>query len=543
MKRLLAHHKLLVLIMLTAAVLGAALFLSVPADATVQAFNAAPSDITASGANQFELQDGENPHAGLTTYDGAATCLPCHQQQALDQHASVHFQWRGETPYVVNAGDEGKITGVNDFCGHPLVNAWLGKMVNIDGVTVDGGCATCHMGTGIKPGADATDEQLASIDCLICHSDTYRRTVALVDGIYRMVPAPEKMSVTLEDALANLGSPSKAACVACHAYGGGGPNNKRGDIEPILANPPTPEVDVHMSPVEAGGQGFDCVDCHVYQDHRVPGRGSDLMPTDVDLVPACADCHTTTPHSLASINQHTARVNCTVCHIQTFARHKSTDMYRDFTESEVDEIKRLYEPKITRESNVIPEYRFFNGYSTFYLLGAPAQVGESGKVLMAGPLGSVQDAGAKISPFKHHQALQPYDLSTGAIIPLNMGIVFQTGDMPKAILSGAQKLGWALPLGYDFIPTERYMQINHTVTPAKNALTCNDCHYQGTRMDFDLLGYTPKTEVDGKPLCTSCHGAKNAGKNRGNDFYKVHNIHVTAKSLDCSACHNFSKAR
>lgn len=494
-------------------------------------------------AQTTEPVDGVNPHEGLTTYEGAATCLPCHEEQVTGLHSSVHFQWKGETPYVEDVGIEGKITGVNDFCGHPLVNAWLGKMTNVDGVIVDGGCATCHMGTGIKPLADATGAQLASMDCLVCHSDLYKRTVQLVDGVYRMVTALDKMTVDLPAALEAIAKPSKAACVTCHAYGGGGPNNKRGDIEPILANPPTPEVDVHMSPVEAGGAGFTCNNCHVMQEHHVAGRGSDLMPTDLDVVVACANCHTSTPHKSAAVNQHTARVNCTVCHIQTFARHKSTDMFRDFTESELDVVKRLYEPKITRESDVVPEYRFFNGYSTFYQLGMAAVPGESGRVLMSGPLGSVQDAQAKISPFKHHQALQPYDLSTQAIIPLNMGIVFQKGDMPAAIVAGAAKLGWTLPLGYDFIPTERYMQINHTVNPAENALTCNDCHGGKKLLDFDLLGYTPLETRDNQPLCTSCHGARKAGQTSGQSFYKIHNIHTTAQRLDCSECHTFSKAQ
>lgn len=483
-----------------------------------------------------------SPHASLSTYVGSATCIGCHAKEASDLHSTVHYQWSGFTPNVVGGTTGGKATSLNDFCGYPGVNTWLGKMVNVDGVTVDGGCATCHAGIGAKPLPDQTPEQLANMDCLVCHSDQYKRKVELVDGSYKMVPAPEKMSVSLQTALANIGKPTKAACIACHAYGGGGANNKRGDIEPILANPTSPQVDVHMASKDVGGQGFTCTTCHVTQDHHIAGRGSDLRPNDLNVTMSCDTCHTQAPHDSARLNQHTARINCTVCHIQSFARNTSTDMYRDFRVADLDVVKRLFEPQITRQANVTPIYRFFNGTSTFYNLGEPAVAGTSGRVLLSGPLGTVQDAVAKISPFKQHTATQPFDPSTAAIIPLKMGIVFQKGDMDAAIKAGAAALGWTLPQGYGFLNTERYMQINHGVTPASNALSCTSCHNGGTRLDFKLLGYTPKTTRAGKPLCASCHEDKSGEWSPSQLFTKVHDKHVTGEGYNCSECHAFSKA-
>ncbi len=482
-----------------------------------------------------------NPHASLTTYEGSATCITCHAKETSDLHSTVHYQWSGFTPDVVGGESGGKATSLNDFCGYPGVNTWLGKMVNVDGVTVDGGCATCHVGIGAKPLPDQTTEQMANMDCLVCHSDQYKRKVELVNGAYKMVPAPENMSVSLPTALSNIGKPTKAACIACHAYGGGGANNKRGDIEPILSDPPSTQVDVHMASKSVGGAGFTCTNCHTTQDHHIAGRGSDLRPTDLNVVMSCDTCHTATPHDSADLNKHTARVNCTVCHIQSFARNTSTDMYRDFRVSELDVVKRLYEPKITRQANVTPVYRFFNGSSSFYNLGEPAVVGANNRVLLAGPLGSVQDAQAKISPFKQHTATQPYDVSTNAIIPLKMGIVFQKGDMNGAISAGASAMGWPLPQGFSFLNTERIMQINHGVTPASSALSCDSCHNGGTRLDFAQLGYTPKTTRNAQPLCASCHEDQSNKWTPAELFDKVHNKHVTGENINCSECHTFSK--
>lgn len=75
----------------------------------------------------------------------------------------------------------------------------------------------------------------------------------------------------------------------------------------------------------------------------------------------------------------------------------------------------------------------------------------------------------------------------------------------------------------------------------EQALSCNDCHNGGTRLDFAALGYTPNHAYNGKPLCASCH------KDETNEwseeyFKKVHAKHVTDKKFDCSKCHIFTAA-
>ena len=489
-----------------------------------------------------------------TTYEGSKTCQSCHLDETKEMHASVHYQWRGPTPHVQNMDEGGKLGGINDFCGYPDIN-FIGQMTNLDNETVDGGCATCHTGLGAKPAAEASEAQLENIDCLVCHSDAYQRKVERTDVGFAFVPAPEKMTVELLEAITDVHLPTDESCVGCHAFAGGGHNNKRGDIELAHLDPPSKSFDVHMASAGKGGAGLRCLDCHITQEHRIAGRGSDLRPTDLDLPVRCTNCHADQPHDEGEIDKHTARVDCTSCHIPAFARIQSTDMLRDFRSAEIDEAKRLYEPTITREANVIPEYRFFNGTSLFYEYDTPVNVGEDGRVVMSQPLGDINDSNAKIFPFKHHVAVQAYDNSTGKLIPAKMGVLFQTGDTDAAIRQGAAAVGWPLADGYNFVQTERFMGIFHEVAPEDDALECNDCH-GGTRLDFDALGYTPRTEREGKPLCSSCHEDESDEWDADEFFMKVHEKHVgesgdddvTAsamndESFDCIECHTFSAAR
>ena len=136
----------------------------------------------------------EGSHANrFASYEGTSTCLACHTPEAMAVHGSVHYQWKGSTSETVglNPGDAGKQGGINDFCIYPDIN-WIGKLTNISGQPVDGGCAKCHVGLGRKPEAEASVSQLENIDCLVCHSENYKRKVEMVDGAYRFVPDTEK---------------------------------------------------------------------------------------------------------------------------------------------------------------------------------------------------------------------------------------------------------------------------------------------------------------------------------------------------------------
>lgn len=480
-------------------------------------------------------------HAGrFTVYEGSKTCRRCHPNQAAEVHGSVHYQWNGPTPNVVNMTSGGKMHGMNDFCTNPSLG-FISILTNLQGQQVSGGCAQCHVGMGAKPTSQVSTEQLDNIDCLICHSKNYKRKVVkLADGSFKFAPDESKMTVPLLQAITDIQRSSNDTCINCHAYAGGGQNNKRGDIEEAHRNAGR-DFDVHLAPKSVGGAGLKCVSCHTFTKHHVAGRGVDMRTTDSSVTVRCDKCHTTAPHGNTRLDQHAARINCTVCHIPAFARGSTTDMYRDFSGVEIDAVKQLYEPAITRKGNVVPEYEFFDGISWIYDLGMPAFTdAATGEILTAAPVADINSPGAKINAFKIHRANQPMDPVTTKLLPLKMGLLFQKGNPDQAIRAAATELGWPLPQGYTYVETKRYMGIFHEVAPAERALGCADCH-GGTRMDFPALGYTPKSQRNGRPLCASCH--EDETDEWPTEFFKkVHEKHVTDKKLNCSECHSFARA-
>lgn len=505
-------------------------------------------EITRSDTVQVTILDQSIPLEGshaerFSAYKGTATCLECHTTEAVAAHGGVHYQWKGDASETVGLkpGDAGKLGGINDFCIYPDIN-WIGKLKNIHSQPVDGGCAKCHVGLGEKPVATASQRQLENIDCLICHSEGYKRTVGMVDGAYRFVPDTQKMEVSIFQAAVDITLPSNGRCLDCHTKAGGGNNFKRGDLEEAHRNA-TRSFDVHMASKQSGGAGLNCVDCHTASGHRIAGRGTDLRPFDSLDEVSCEKCHGDTPHDDKKLDKHTYRVNCTVCHIPTFAKVAPTDMARDWSQpGELNEAKGLYEPANTRLANVIPEYRFFNGTSYFYQFGDAAIPEENGFITMSAPMGSIKDSGARIYAFKHHLGNQPIEMNDRRLLPLKIGLFFETGVIDLAVQKGAEAVGWPNQ-GYEFARTERFMGLFHEVAPSGQALSCTDCHSGGGRMDFNALGYSPKQTYDGKALCASCHKDESDEWDGDKRFKKVHEKHVDDKELDCSKCHSFSKAQ
>jgi hypothetical protein len=128
-------------------------------------------------------------------------------------------------------------------------------------------------------------------------------------------------------------------------------------------------------------------------------------------------------------------------------------------------------------------------------------------------------------------------VATQAILPVKSGILFQTGNIEKAILTGAKQAGFPLPQGYTFVNVQRYMGIFHEMPPADQALECAACHDSNDRVDFSALGYDPRPERNGQPLCTSCHEQEDDPLT----FYQLHAKHVDDQNIACSTCHFFTR--
>jgi len=496
-------------------------------------------------------------HSQITAYDGPATCIACHQQQAQEMFGSVHYQQIGDTPHVPNldgaAGKGGNgLRVMNSYCGTPTTSSHAT-------------CATCHVGNGRLPSPELSANQLQNIDCMMCHQDAYKRTpappyVALtIPGTngtlhtiqtvvedatgFSFMPDTAKMSISMLEAAQTVHLPTRASCLRCHAGAGGSDGGKRGDISTVTVNPPLGS-DVHMSPQ---GGDLSCAACHSAGNHRVMGRGVDLRPSDSPAPLTCAKCHTERPHgdynarNGTSRDVHAMRVACQACHIPRFAKDKSTEMERDWSHAEFSMAacrgQGGWLPSEVRATNVVPAYAWFDGTSLANTLDQAPIRDSLGDYVLALPNGSVQSPGARLHPMKVHRSNSALHDGSGLMIPHSTFTYFASGDFSKAIQEGQALSG--LQGAASVVTVKEYQTINHGVETASSALECGACHSAYTaggpvRMNLQAdLGYALKGPV--QQVCTQCHGSKSAG------FASVHSRHVQSKGHDCSNCHNFSR--
>ena len=297
-----------------------------------------------------------------------------------------------------------------------------------------------------------------------------------------------KNATELLEKIKNVRKPTKYECVRCHVYAGGGELFKR-DFEPFYANPD------HMAILD-----FDCTSCHIAKNHRIAGRGLDEWVSELDERIDCTNCHIegkahagVDDEEIAKVlDRHTKTVHCTVCHIPRIAKVLPTDVFRDWREAVYEEERGKYEPLMSRISNVIPTYAWWNGKDRVaYIYPEPVK---GDKIVYFAPVGSKDDPNSKIYPFKLHRAIVPFDEEKRIPIPIKVGVAFKTGNTTKAIMLGAKQSG--LNFTGTFIMMERYMSIHHGVVPADDALKCEDCHFYGKRLDWKALGYS------GDPILT-----------------------------------------
>lgn len=517
-------------------------------EGTVTKTSAAKSVVAVNIAATTPPPGATGTHAGRITsaYTGSSVCQGCHMQQVKDSFGSIHYQWQSYSTSKNNLKKVGvavgKRFGINGFCGYVGDINWLGKLINGNGIEVDGGCARCHNGMGAKPTEIASQAQYDNIDCLTCHSETYKRGVVKnAAGVFVMAPMTSAGNGSIAMA-SNIVRSSNALCLNCHIKAGGGNNFKRGTLGETMRNP-TRDQEVHLS---LSGAKLLCTSCHITKNHHMAGVGADLPSADSSVK---IDCSTATCHQAATLhaantrmNTHAKRIACQTCHIPFVGSTDPVDVNRRYDmPAEYNTTTALYDPWMDRQLNVKPVYRFYDGKVNLYSFGDPITTDASGMFTMVGPSATIASVGAKITPFRQHLTTVAKDVSN-RMVPMKMGLVFQSGDIAGAILNGTAGVGWAYT-GYTYQQAQQFMAVDHGVVPKAQALACADCHYGGTRIDFKALGYTLNATYNGKPVCASCHSDKTnvwtAGQQR---FDNVHSFHVTGKGLNCNVCHPFSKA-
>lgn len=397
-------------------------------------------------------------------------CLECHPETASEVMSTAHWTW--ETgPYFLKDREGpvtvGKKNAINNFC--------IGIQGNWPG------CTSCHVGYGWE---DATYDFSAQeqVDCLVCHDTT---------GTYVKGAAGLPVEgVDLVEVAKSVAEPSRENCGGCHFKGGGGNAVKHGDLDETLYFPPS-NVDVHM-----GEHDFLCTDCHRTENHNIRGRSISVSLDDANQV-YCTDCHQEDLHTDSRINAHVQSVACQTCHIPVAATRDETKMYWDWSTAGSDEIEESLHTYLkikgsfVYEGNFTPEYRWYNGEVAYrYLLGDPIDPTQVTPINL--PAGNIADPEAKIFPFKVHLAKQPYDTVNNILLQpktYGEGGFWTDFDWDQALRLGSEITGLEYSGFFGFTETEMYWPTTHMVKPAEEALTCEQCHGETGRMDWEALGY------------------------------------------------------
>ncbi len=398
-------------------------------------------------------------------------CISCHTERHLEVMKSNHWNWEREE-YVEGRGIVylGKKNAVNNFC------------IGVEGNELS--CAKCHIGFGMKE-TDFDYSESKNIDCLVCHDNTETYAKAPEKG-----GAPEPR-LDLNNIAQNVGKPKRTNCGVCHFYGGGGNNVKHGDLDEAMFET-TKNIDVHMG---KDASNMQCVDCHLTSKHNISGKMYSLSSMNRNRS-TCEQCHTENPHDDGILNKHTLKVACQTCHIPVYAKVNATKTNWDWSSAgqlkdgepfEVDDTSgnHLYlsiKGSFTWGKNLKPDYIWFNGTATHYLLGD--KIEDTAKPVILNSLkGSYSDKVSKIVPVKIHTAKQPFDPVNKLLIQPKLfsenkgeGAFWKDFDWNKASEEGMKVVNLPFSGNISFINTIMYWPVNHMVSIKENSVKCVECH-------------------------------------------------------------------
>jgi octaheme c-type cytochrome (tetrathionate reductase family) len=436
-------------------------------------------------------------------------CLTCHTEAAKQVQHTKHWTW--ESVDAKTGQKRGKKNIINNYCTSPISN--------------EKDCMACHAGYGWKDSSfDFAVEK--NVDCLICHdtTGTYRKLPGDAGHpVYERVEFPKGSGKFVEPAdlkkvAQNIGLPSRSNCGSCHFFGAGGNGAKHGDLDSSLQHPGK-YLDVHM---DEKGLNFTCVTCHVTEKHEVSGsrynvaaavKGPAHLRGKTDASPAaCQSCHSDKPHSgrMDILNTHTAKIACQTCHIPEYARNEiGTEASWDWSQATVmgadgkpttrkdSAGRRAFDSKKGTwvwDSYVIPEYRWFNGDSTYKVIGDKIDPGKTVQINEIG--GAPNAADSRIWPMKIHRGKQPYDKVNNYLTVQHTGgeddtALWHNYDWQKAIGAGMKAAGLPYSGEYAFVSTEMTWPVTHMVAPEHDALSCAQCHSENGRLQNIAGVYMP----------------------------------------------------
>ncbi len=429
-------------------------------------------------------------------------CLSCHTERGKEVMHSNHWNWEREE-YVAGRGIVylGKKNAINNFC------------IGVEGN--EQSCAKCHIGFGMTDKTFSyTDEK--NIDCLVCHDNTETYAKAPEKG-----GAPDP-NLDLNNIAQHVGEPKRSNCGVCHFFGGGGNNVKHGDLEQSMFEP-VKDVDIHMA---VDGMNLSCIACHKTENHMISGKMYSLSSMNRNRA-TCEECHLDNPHTDEILNKHTFKVACQTCHIPEYAKVNATKTDWDWSTAgklkdgqpfEIDDKDGNHTYLSIKGSfkwgkNLKPDYIWFNGTASHYLLGDV--VNDTTKPLVLNELhGSYNDRDSKIIPVKIHRARQPFDPVNKMIIQPKLfsdktgeGALWKDFDWMRAAEVGMKDVNLPFSGRIAFINTEMYWPVNHMVSSKDKSVQCNECHArENSRLaglkDFYMPArdYSPFIETAGSSI-------------------------------------------
>jgi octaheme c-type cytochrome (tetrathionate reductase family) len=420
--------------------------------------------------------------------DLTAACLSCHTERDKEVMATAHWTWAREVTRPDGGRMEvGKLNLPNNFCTGAVGN--------------NGSCMRCHIGYGWDD-KDFDFNDPNNIDCIVCHDRTQTYVKRKGGAGMPSTPANATKDAPVPDynyIAANVGLPDKHNCGFCHFEGGGGNNVKHGDLEKALLNT-TKKVDVHMA---ADGKNMNCIDCHTTERHNIMGRQYSVSSDNTNRI-SCEQCHTTRPHGDRILDNHFRKVACQTCHIPTYAKVNATVMHWDWSQAgranEDGSFITEYDTdgnydylsikgRFVWDKNVVPEYVWFNGTASHLLYTDRV---EQEPVQINTLNGNATCPDSRIYPVKIHGGKQPFDAKHKTILAMKLfaenkgeGGFWMDLDWDRSIELGMEYNELPYSGSYEFLSTEVTWPVNHMVAPAKDALSCAECH---TRNNSRLAG-------------------------------------------------------
>jgi hypothetical protein len=132
-------------------------------------------------------------------------------------------------------------------------------------------------------------------------------------------------------------------------------------------------------------------------------------------------------------------------------------------------------------TNVRPEYVWFNGTASHYLLGD--RFDPSRPLAINELKGSYDDPDAKIYPIKVHRGRQIYDTVNHYLVQPKLassrpgdGAYWAEFDWQRAATEGMREVSLPYSGGFGFARTEMSWPVNHMVAPKAEAVSCSECH-------------------------------------------------------------------